>query len=254
MKIFIPTKARQKNQVTLNNLPAELLEHTYLVTPFGEEGHTYERVIQVPETVIGISATRQWILENLFLEDDKIFMLDDDLRFSRRYGNGTKLLKCDKEPCLVEMFKELCDWMDTIPVAGVSPRQGNNTVEADFADNTKLTRFLGMNRAFITTERFDLTEVTDDYDFLLWMLRSGKPNRVMYKFAQDQSGSNTLGGASTYRTKEVHERSVETLAKNHPGFVKVVRKTVKSGWFGGDRLDVIIYWKKAFKWGVENRK
>ena len=248
MKIYIPTRGRQKNQITLSNLPASYLKDTYLVVPHGETGHLYDRVIHTPEHIDGIAVTRQWLLEGKAHTYEKIIMLDDDLMFNIRIEGTTKLRKPTENDELIPMFEAVLDSLDDHALVSVSPRQGNNRCEEEFWLATKSTRFLGINRSKVTTERFDRTTVMDDYDFTLQLLRNGKVNKVFFNYSQDQPASNAMGGASLYRTKDILKQNAERLAALHPGFVKVVEKETKSSWFGdGKRTDVTIYWKKAFK-------
>lgn len=250
-KIFILTKNRIGKQVTLKNLPPSLLSRTFLVCPKSEAEVHGHQTWYPPDEVTGVCKTRQWILDNAkaVFGVNKIFMLDDDLNFNIRIEGTTKLRKLKDPEELSLAFETLNTWLDTIPVVGMSTRQGNNTVQFSYADNTRILRFFGFNLHNVSA-RFDRQRVMEDFDFLLQMLRQGKPNRVLYTFTQDQPQSGSAGGCSDYRTAELQASCAHQLKASHPEFVTVTEKEVKKGWFeGGKRTDVIIYWKKAFASG-----
>ena len=248
IKHYICTRDRVGNQITLYNLPDSVLGETTLVVPYGEAGHTFLNVIQTPPEIDTIGKTRQWLLDQTFHGTNKIAIYDDDLSFNVRSGNGTKLRKLHNKDELLLAFRTLEEWMDTIPLVAISTRQGNNTVEDDYVDNTRILRNFFINLDMIDDERFDRCSPMEDYDFELQLLRNGKPNRVLYQFSQDQPQSCSKGGAFSYRTKESQQESAYRLAELHPGFVRVTEKETKAKWFGdGKRTDVVIYWKKAFK-------
>lgn len=248
MKYYITTRGRQNKQLTLNTLPKEILKDTWLVVPHGEEGHTYERVIHTPPEITNLALKRQWLIGRPVHDDSKIVLLDDDLNWNVRIFNTTKLRKLTSKEELIPCFKLLEEWMDKIPLVSVSTRQGNNTVDGSYSENTRVLRNFFINLDLIGDARFDRCVVMSDYDFTLQLLRSGKPNRVLYTYSQDQPASNSPGGVSTYRTKEMLEEYAHKLAELHPGFVKLKEKQTKAEWFGdGVRTDVVIYWKKAFK-------
>lgn len=249
MKIFILTKNRVGKQLTLSNLPKSLLSDTYLVCPKSEADAHGHQTWCPPEEVKGVCMTRQWIIENAksVFGENKVFMLDDDLSFNMRISGSVKLRKIENDNELYQAFDLMYRWLDDIPVVGMSTRQGNNTVEESFSDNTRILRFFGIN-VDQASARFDRLHVMEDYDFLLQMLRQGKQNRVLYLYSQDQPASGSAGGCSDYRTLELQAECANKLAELHPGFVKVVQKQPKTGWFDGKpRTDVTIYWKKAYK-------
>lgn len=248
---YILTRSRVGKQITLNNLPPSVQRQTFLVCPSNEQGQHAHQHLCPPDTVRGVGPTRQWIVEYARQQGQrKIFMMDDDLNFNVRIGDETtKLRKLTSSEELLPMFDTLLQWLDDYAAVGVSTRQGNNTVSAPYVENTRILRFFGINTASIESARFDRLEVMEDFDFLLQLLRVGKPNRVLYTYTQDQPMSGAAGGCSDYRTPEVQRVSAFRLQDKHPEFVQVTEKKVKKGWFGDDssRTDVIIYWKKAYK-------
>ena len=99
MKIIIPTKGRVHNQLTISNLPKELRNSMQIVCPEHEvRWHTSHfpdiEIIVQPDPSMGISLKRKWIMENT--KEDKIVMLDDDLRFAVRRDDLLFLLLLDR--------------------------------------------------------------------------------------------------------------------------------------------------------------
>ena len=82
MKIFIPSKSRHKEQITLSFMPDDIKANTTLVIDASEEedyAKVHDNLLIVPEEIKGISGVRQYIWDNS--DDPRIVMLDDDLRF-----------------------------------------------------------------------------------------------------------------------------------------------------------------------------
>ena len=257
MKIYIPTYGRPHSQETWAGLPDTIKSITTLVVQAREEGkytlHHRGHLTVLPPEIESIAPTRQWILDNA--EDDKILMIDDDFRFScRSPGMGTKLF-----PCLDIDIEDMIEILDTMlseySHVAVSARQGNNHVKESAKVVGRGTGFTGCRVSAVRDiARYDRMVVQEDLDFTLQLLRAGHPNLVLYSYAYNQSGSNTKGGCSSFRTMAVQKAAAERLAELHPGFVKVVQKKTKGSWGGQERTDVTVYWKKAFASSQELNK
>ena len=82
MRIYIPTRGRADSQVTLSFFPDDMRQNVTLVVDHDEadEYGQYDCNIMVcPDTVFDIATKRKYIHDNA--DDNKIVMLDDDLRF-----------------------------------------------------------------------------------------------------------------------------------------------------------------------------
>jgi len=259
--IFIPSKGRPEEQVTLSNLP-EILHPRVKILVDEDELEEYEdqmypvEIVGLPELVTGIGNVRQWAIENC--ETPYAFLLDDDMIFFKRIGETTSLEKCTEQTC-IEMFQELTDWLslEGYPVVGVSARQGNNRVEEPFKDVTRQMNFHGIDVNLFKHYglKFNKQEVMEDFHMTLDLLSLGIPNRVMYQWCWNQKGSNEKGGCSTYRTWEMQKRNAEQLSESFPDFVTVVKKKTKTTWKGmNERYDVRVQWKKAYEQGVKNNE
>lgn len=265
MKIFIPTRGRVEDiiiagkpvsvQFTWDALSDEAKSYTTLVCPEEEvEGHLRKgrKAIARPSYVKNLSQSRQWMVENF--KDPKTLMLDDDLKFFRRIKpeayNLERVYKEDVDPVL----KNVMDGLDTFAHVGLSPRQMNQKhFPARWIHVFRINAVLGVDARVLLQEniRYDEVTVMADYHVHLSLLERGYANRVFVAGAWDQKlPSGSPGGCSIYRTKDSQEAGAYRLKELHPESVEVVKKVPKVGWDGdlsGERTDVTIYWKKAFK-------
>lgn len=251
MKIYIPTIGREE-QKTFNRLPKYWQKKVVFVA-YGSLGMhlkvLYENrckaVLMQPSHIKGIAQVRQWILEK---NDGKILMLDDDLKFAHREKDGLKLHDATPKEIDRGLWK-VDELLDIYAHGSISTREGNNRVDAITTFIGRPLRALAYNCAMVkdTDARFDRIPLMEDFDMTLQLLREGLQNFTIWNLCHDQAGSNAEGGCSTYRTAALQTLSAKKLAKLHPGFVKVVQKETKSGWFGGVRTDVRIAWKKAYE-------
>lgn len=251
--IYIPSAYREDRQYTLKNLPIKWLRKTFLVVQndnLSSYTANYGKLVRILACPLkGIAPTRQWIMENA--KEDHIIMISDDLNFSKRTDSG-KLVKCDDEDTN-DMLELLETWLiEGLVHVGVSQRAGNNNVEEEYIENTRMNDLYGYNRKIFLNSgvRWDRLPVMEDFDVTLSLLRLGYSNRVTYKYAWGQRKSGDSGGCSTYRTAKMQHESAAQLAKYHTGFVTIIRnKESKTTWenIGNERTDVVINWKAAYE-------
>ena len=207
-------------------------------------------VVPLPPDIKTLSPTRQWILDNC--PEDKVLMMDDDLRFMvRRTDDRTKLAQASVED-VTQMVMEIEKELDTYAHVGVLARQGANRIlETPRVECTRMMRLLAydLNVVRKVGARFDRVITKQDFDMTLQLLRAGYANSVLTEYAHDQPGSNTAGGCSIYRTQEVMTQGAHRLKELHPDYVKIVEKPEVGTW-GSSRLDVQVQWKRAYN---ENR-
>jgi len=249
VRIFIPTLGREK-QFTFETLPDIWKRRVIFVCGPGEKKRLQALgapVWEQPAEVKGIAGVRQMIMD--FAKDEKVVMLDDDLKFAHRCADG-KLHPADKT-VVNAMLLSVDEQLSNFAHGAVSCREGNNRVKDDITFIGRPLRLLAYNRRMVkeTNCRFRL-KVMEDFDMTLQLLRAGRENFIIWNFCHDQCiGSGAPGGCSGYRTPAVQAKAAHDLARLHPGFVKIVEKETKTAWkdFGGKRTDVIVYWKKAFE-------
>lgn len=253
MHIYIPTRGRPHKQTTLYALPTALRAHTTLVVHPNELAeyrlcHPTQRVVPLASDVIGIAATRQWIMEQH--QGEYLCMLDDDLKFFVKTVPERKIVAA--APTQIEaMFAQLAEWLQAgIAHCGITPRSLNWQHPGPFMTNTRMMHVLAYNVPVVLragcsfTHGVPSTFSMDDFHMTLQLFAVGYGNRVDVDNCTSPSASNSAGGASLWRTLQTQNASAERLAELHPGFVNV---KIKQRWQGmdGDRKDVIIQWQKA---------
>jgi hypothetical protein len=199
-----------------------------------------------------MSAVRKWIANHAHRHGHPYFlMLDDDFRFFRRREDGSGYLRKadqpgDMEECLNVTERYLSEGYAAV---GISSRQGNNRMPA-CEYNTRINGAMAFHtEAYLACQHERLT-VMEDFDVILQLLRSGKPNAKFSLFAYDQDKTQAPGGCSTYRTHQNHEESAYRLSELHPGLVKLREKRNRTGGAFGTRTEVTIYWKRAYREGL----
>lgn len=271
--ICVPSSGRQYRQITLSHLRKfRLLDRTAIFVP-EKQRQRYElelgdkqKIVGVPDEVVGIGATRAWIL-NMYAREakvDRILMIDDDMDFCYRpVVSEPKLLTVETQERMLDMLGRLDRWMDEGFVhVGVSARQGNQNKYYDenmvygLHEYRDATRMMNMYQYDVKTLRglpikWGRLPVMEDFDLTLQLLRLGKPNRVLYEYCWNQRDSGATGGCSAYRTAEMQAGAAHKLAEMHPGFVKVVVKKSKdtsTSWKDmKERTDAVVYWRKALE-------
>lgn len=259
MHIYIPTRGRIEKQSTWDNFPEELRQYTTLVCPKEEvEEHIARgrKAIARPDYVKGISASRQFIMEqcpsNLFI------MVDDDMRFFVRKDPSAWNLRQATAEDTIALFKRMWKMLegDEYAAVGLSTRQNINVkYPATVLENTKINGVMGFDRDAIldTGSRFDDVQIQEDYHIVLSLLENGYKVASICDAAWNQTAeTGAPGGCSLYRTNRLQEDGSWKLQELHPKYVKVVEKEYKTSSgeeLGSNRIDVIVYWKKAYQYG-----
>lgn len=249
LRLYIPTLGRVNRQTTYKLLPPSIRKHTVTVVDESERDAFPDRTVLVcPPGCRSTPKVRKFILDQ---HDTKrhgpaLVMLDDDLRWAARTGDGKLRPASDKD--IEEMFAALEQALRTEVIhASVLVRQQASQIHVD-QYCTRMVQMLGYNVKELRKLPVEYDRgAMEDFDVTLQLLRMGKPNKVLANWTQDQNGSDLPGGCSTYRTPEFQDSWCRRLQELHTDFVKVVQKETKVAWGGGQRTDVNIAWKKAFK-------
>lgn len=259
MKILIPTYRRPNSQATFNALPDEWKQDVVMVVDKVDAGELQAKpefqgidFWVRPDSVKGIAQKRVWILQNIL--EDKIVMMDDDLSFEvRTNGIGEGLTRAATPEDLGKYLAELSDQLNIYAHAGFSVRRHNDKLPGGWFENSRMQCVLGY-RPEILRQHCELgrIETREDFDYTLQLLQKGFPNAICSEILFSQK-INAPGGISTYRTVESSNAEALQLAALHPGVVTAVQrqyKTQQKDEFGS-RTEVICYWQKAYKKGVE---
>jgi hypothetical protein len=260
MQIFIPTMRRIGLQHTLEDLTGASPYPITLVCPYDEwDNYSAEystrldvSTVSPPKGVVGIAATRQWIMEQATA--DHVLMLDDDLTFAKRRHDEPEKFCTPTKDDLRWMLQQVHALLHKYAHVSIATREGGNRNTEELLHCTRVTRVIGYDRAkfFEAGTDFRSSTVMDDFEATLHLLTRGYENVILNSFVQNQRGSGTKGGASTYRTLEMHRQAALTLAARYPKFVRAVQKRTKTAWGGAERTDVVVQWKKALQWGKEH--
>jgi len=259
MKIIIPTKGRINNQLTIANLPIELQKITTLVCPEKErfwhsQRHAHISIVVQPDPNMGIAEKRYWIIKTC--QEDKLVMLDDDLRLAIRRIDDPGLFRKAGPEDIIKAFRELEEILSPeIPHAGFAVR-GSGIGDAAKRGGWQITGKRAMYSlayhvpTVLANAEFNRISTHEDIDITLQLLRKGFPNAINFSFVTDQAFGKP-GGCSDERTVEKNNLDVLKLVELHPGYVRIVEKDYK---VSTPRLEVVCAWQKALKDGLLNRK
>lgn len=252
--IVIPTRGRIGRVRTLEFMAGSpWLDQVWLAAPEDEaDRHKWPRVLA--HNADGIRDTRQWIMDQA--QDDKIIMVDDDLRFAtRRLEDHTKFVNSTPGD-VTTIFNRLELMLDQAPLVGLAERSGSNRISLKDLP-------VSMSKRLFSIQAIDTTwfhaagmsyrpEFMSDFDLVLQALTKGYPSGLLTTHTKDStSGSNAAGGCSIDRTPERLAASSYRLAELWPDFV-TVREA--KGWKGDEaRTDVRVSWAKAAQAGRDLR-
>lgn len=275
MRIFIPSRGRASTvSYTLGQISPMWKPVTTIVVHKDEEDDYRElnpnwTIWGIPVT--GIGPVRQFIIDQS--PDDCVFMIDDDLKFSRRRPGivledkkwvhpdlgGIYEPTFDDPHQTDDMFVMMREWLLDIPAIGIAMRQMNNGIEDRwYREATRMNNVYGFRCSVLKAMkiRFDEIPVMEDFWVTLKLLTAGVINRVTVDWVWNQRGSGFIGGCSSYRTPEVQAAAAHALKAEFPRFVTIREKTASSNsqsWPGHmkTRTDVTIQWRKAYASAAE---
>lgn len=259
MIIAIPTMGRIHLQETVRSLMDQDEVPVILFTPENEVEQlkkvTGEDVRSVPRTVQGIAATRQFIMESL-KQHDVVVMMDDDLTFAVRRRDNPTLFRPAQKSDIITMLSDFHALMRTYAHGSIAMREGANRDTDEVKFCCRVARVIAYRPEVFFAEGCDFrhSTVMDDFEVTLQLLTKGYQNVILNSYVQNQRGSGTAGGASTYRTLEMHAEAARKLASRYPQFVKTVQKITKTAWGGATRTDVIVQWKRAYGHEIINEQ
>jgi len=288
MHIYIPSMNRWNEPFTIDALIGAGIQNFWpitIVVPDGQQGE-YEKftmqsgkgidVYGLPVT-FHIAETRQWIIDSS--SHDFILMMDDDLTFFVR----PELDEVTLVQSAPEDIKNMLVWIENAlqeyAHVSISTREQNFQNSKYLEDKALIDtpspndwvlecrrpyRIYGFDRQIILGEELKFgtsaeINTMDDFHITLSLIELGYLNAVNFKWAHNQRGSNTKGGASCYRDLNVLQKSAEALQAAHPSVVKLVDKETISSWGGTStnpthRTDVRIQWQKALGIRASERK
>lgn len=228
MLFAVPSKGRAGKVKTLQVIP-----YAMLYVPENEAdtyGRVYgaERVRPVPQSVIGITATRNWILDHA--DDDSVVMVDDDVKtagYCRLHEHSGKYIKIvgdiwrDEAAKLFAITRAL-----NYRLWGVATQGALRSVYPykPFLWRSYVTAsFCGIcNESGV---RFDESfRVKEDYELnLRCIVEDGGVVAARYLFWQNSHWKDE-GGCKDYRTQAMEEDAIKRLQKKYPAMVRKINR------------------------------
>lgn len=254
MNVYIHTRGRAGKIPTLEWLPRKILGDVFLVVRHDEVNeyreHHIENYCILPKHINGLSATRQWILENA--QGRYIAMLDDDLtrvNFKPQpdyFGGLRKATEKEIEKC----FTTMQSWLENeiITLASFTDRMSSARPSSKmYYENGRVSQVFVMDRKIILNNkcRFDRVELAQDADMVLQLMKKGLRNRVWTRYSFNARGEDSAGGCSIYRNEELRKKVYAKMEKLHPGIVTTHWREK----FGRDYIHLKIRYSVAKKIG-----
>lgn len=232
MIVAIPSKGRASKVRSLAVLPSATLYVPKL------EAAAYRKagaktVVEVPDLVRGITATRNWILKNT--KDRRVVMIDDDVRahgFTRLYERHAVHEPLDETTWLGEFVK----------LFEMTAQLGFRIwgVRTDSATRAAYPYFPFRFRSYVTAScmgiindgrtRFDETfPVKEDYELCArCIVEDGGVLNAQYLFWQN-THYHDPGGCHDYRTETMERDCIKRLCRMYPGLIRAVERST-SNW------------------------
>jgi hypothetical protein len=189
-----------------------------------------ESVVGVPNDVLGITRTRNWILDHT--DDPWVVMVDDDVKVAgwvRLDAHSMKHLKLRGEAFVSEFRKlfELIEDLD-IRVWGTATDGAPRSVYPwnPFRFRSYVTAScMGLRND--TRVRFDESfRVKEDYELCLRCIKEdGAILSAQYLYWVNSHWGDT-GGCADYRTQELERDAIARLMRMYPG---LIRRVVRGG-------------------------
>ena len=259
IELVIPTFKRLNNQITLSNIPNDLLDNVTLVVQPQEEVEAkkiHHKIFVVSGDNIGFAKTiRDITYEFAVNRQSRFWILDDDLKFLRHYEKDDGKLK--KQPMTDSDFDEVLkrteEWIDAgFPHGAFGTTWNNPLGKFPYVENSRIMANKYYDGMAISKIWNDIDWVgccgAEDFYVNLQLLTKGHPNRVWYEFVVDAGASYKDGGCAGYRDVEFHNKSCEELQKHFPEFVTLKFKDIVSSpnMKGNKLARSQVQWKKAY--------
>jgi hypothetical protein len=235
MLIAIPSKGRPTAVKSQSVLPsARVFVPESELEDYRRAG--VKNVVPVPETIRGITRTRNWILDHA--DDRRVVFVDDDVKtqgwvkLNAHSTDHRKLAEADWIRESVKLF-ELTESL-RFRIWGVATQSASRSVypwKPILFRSYVTGSFMGIVNDGKTRfdERFPVKE---DYELnLRCILEDGGVVAARHVFWENAHWKNDGGGCSTYRTQIIELRAIRLLAKMYPGLIRKITR-------GGSRYSI----------------
>jgi hypothetical protein len=249
LQVFILTSGRVGHQVTLESLCCSKEWHKLvdlkIVIPKTEKAEwekthpAWVSFLHCVNESWRVEDVRQHVLEKFLGEFHLV--LDDDLKIYRKLGVRT-LERLTDSMFFLEHVGEL---LGKYKHGSIASHTSHHFKGPGLYVNERAGGVHFYHRSVLLKHCIDYRCCLEHEDMhsTLVLIKNGVPNVVSYHFVFVQK-TNAKGGCSKYRTLETQNRHAQTLLKHHRPFVKLSTKLSKL--WGGEKVCVMVYWKKAF--------
>lgn len=228
MLIAVPSKGRAGFTTTDKLLPNLC---TFFVPQ--SEYHQYKsmvkKVVGVPKEVQGITATRNWILQNT--DEPRVMMLDDDVKkagYVERYERKVNHREVKDEGLWLEIFINAFDLTEQLgyKIWGFKTESSSGSAYP-YKPIIFKTYVLGSCMGIINDGEYYFDEeykVKEDYELCLRHIEDkGGILGIRYLFWENLHW-DTEGGCKDYRTINIEREAIKKLIKRYPGMVKSAKR------------------------------
>lgn len=220
--IYIPTRGRTTEQLTLSRLPKYIHDRVTLVCPL-KEAKTLRKnfptveVLAQPDSIQTIAAKREWIMKQS--PHKFAIMMDDDLYFYVFNGERHTVPSAENKEHVrkfwTKTLPKLCKKYHSIGFGtkAFAPKGG-------IKENYHLGLVLGFDKKAVKAIEWNRIAFYEDMDYTLQLLKKGIAIAVTYDMAIAQRKADAPGGLTGERTREAAKASLKKLLKLHPDVVK----------------------------------
>lgn len=256
MNFYVPTRARP-NCCTPQTLESYgVPTHQIILVIRQDEQQLYEELgypmTVLPPKVEGLSATRQWIIENVPVPHCQI---DDDITgFLEKPVYGEWKVRPIKSYRFWDMISLFKSWLDNgVIAASTQDRVGlARPSTGGYTSHTRIGQVIFIHGKKVTNAgwRFDRVKLYADQDMALQIVRAGYDTRVSNQFGHSMRPLREPGGCSVYRDQDCIMDAAFSLERLHKGLIKLEWRD-KNGLRIPSRR---IAWKKARQEGEAARR
>lgn len=235
--ITIPSKGRAGKVTSHRLLQGGCLEYVKLFVPQAEAqdyalAHPEIGVVPVPDTIKGITPTRNFILDfcaghdirwNLQIDDDALYFN----YFEGGIGTPGIALPDERKLDLLVTYFEMCEDLGT-NLFGFNV-SGDKKFYREYSPFSMLSVVVGnLMGIVVDDQRFDeRLKVKEDYDFSLQSLHRHRKIIRSNKYVWRVEHHDTEGGCKSYRTLQVEKDAIEILRQKWGK--KIVRPHFRKG-------------------------
>lgn len=242
MKVVIVSSGRANKQITLSALPTltgrelEVLVHereaSAYLNALGNRAavrtHRCERIAKIREFAVR---------EMVDVDDGKILMLDDDLKFYRRRRKDPNF---DAVTDAWNLVRDVREVLDDYAHVGVLDKFMSQHAPRENVVGRRYNQVLGYNLR-LGNPRFDCVINEEHYAHLDLVAEQGLPGLVLTNWSKS-SRAYAPGGCSAWRTPEIERNGHEELARKFPDYVKTVpHESSPSG------VAIRVNWRKLYE-------